>query len=192
MARKPMIQGMKPAGELLALGSEAEARLTLDQQAFLQAAREWLKRASLVDFEPSASHEPRPKRLGGSTYPGVLWIVLKPIHQPARGMRPRGPHESVQLGMSWDGFIFGGWQGYPYVWEFEERGVPPRGRTVRTGGGGGGCFRVGRARTQAPCSFVAQVTLTMSFPAGSGTPGRSRFRHEATSTTSLCLRLTGP
>jgi hypothetical protein len=49
--------------ELLALGSEAEAGLTLDQQAFLQAAREWLKRASLVDFEPSASHEPRPKRV---------------------------------------------------------------------------------------------------------------------------------
>ncbi len=120
MARTPMIQGMKPAGKLLALGSEAEAGLTLDQQAFLQAAREWLKRASLVDVEPSASHEPRPKRLGGSTYPGVLWIVLKPIHQPLRGERPKGPHESVQLGMSWDGFVFGGWQGYPYVWEFEK------------------------------------------------------------------------
>jgi hypothetical protein len=22
--------------------------------------------------------------------------------------------------MRWDGFIFGGWQGYPYVWEFEK------------------------------------------------------------------------
>jgi hypothetical protein len=22
--------------------------------------------------------------------------------------------------MSWDGFVFGGWQGYPYVWEFEK------------------------------------------------------------------------
>jgi hypothetical protein len=120
MIRKPDDSGMKSAGELLALGSEAEAGLTLDQQAFLQAAREWLKRASLADVEASASHEPRRKRLGGSTYPGVLWIVLKPIHQAARGERPRGPHESVQLGMNWDGFIFGGWQGYPYVWEFEK------------------------------------------------------------------------
>jgi hypothetical protein len=115
-----MIQGMKFAGELLALGSEAEAGLTLDQQAFLLAAREWLKRASLVDVESSASHEPRPKGLGGSTYPGVLWIVLRPIHRPAHRGRPKGPHGSVQLGMSWDGFIFGGWQGYPYVWEFEK------------------------------------------------------------------------
>lgn len=60
-----------------------------------------------------------------------------------------------QLGMSWDGFIFGGWQGYPYVWEFEKRGVPLCGRTVRTGGGRDGCFRVGRTRTQIVCFFLA-------------------------------------
>jgi hypothetical protein len=86
-----MIQGMEAAGDLLALDSEAEAGLTPNQQAFLRAAREWLKRASLVDVEPSASHEPRPKRLGGSMYLGTLWIVLRPITGPRVVSGPRAP-----------------------------------------------------------------------------------------------------
>jgi hypothetical protein len=50
-------------------------------------------------------------------------------------------------------------------------GVPLCSRTLRIGGGRGGCFRVDRARTQAACSIVAGITPTMSFPLVTGCIG---------------------
>jgi hypothetical protein len=68
----------------------------------------------------SASHEPVYTKRGGFKLPGVLWIVLRPQGRGWSGRRPKGPSDSVQLGMGPDALIFGGWQGYPYVWEFEK------------------------------------------------------------------------
>jgi hypothetical protein len=71
--------------------------------------------------------------------------------------------------MSWDGFIFGSWQGHLYVWEFEkneafrfavERFELAEAEAV--------AFAWGRARTQTACSFVAEVIPTVSFPMESG------------------------
>jgi hypothetical protein len=56
----------------------------------------------------------------GRSFPGELWIVLAPKGREWAGQRPKGPSGSVQLGMTRDGEIFGGWQGYPYVWEYEK------------------------------------------------------------------------
>jgi hypothetical protein len=114
---KSILLRMERAQDILSLGFEAEARLTPDQGAFLRAAREWLKRVSLADVEASASHEPRHTTWGTFRDPGVVWIVLRPTPPPARRFKDRG---SVQLGISSKGFIFGGWQGYPYVWEFDK------------------------------------------------------------------------
>jgi hypothetical protein len=105
--------------DVLALDSEAEASLTKDQRAFLAAAREWLGRGVLPEVETSASHEPRHDR-SGFRYPGVLWVVLRPRGRHRQPQRPKYQHRSVQLGMSANGLVFGGWQGYPDVWEFQK------------------------------------------------------------------------
>ncbi len=100
------------------LESQAEGSLTKDQHAFLEATRAWLGRTSLSDLRPRASHEPRHTKQGDE-FPGVIWIILGLRRRHKTERRPRYSHQTVQLGLTADGLLFGGWQG-DYVWEFDK------------------------------------------------------------------------